>query len=147
MPRWTAETRLKQAAAIRGWMPWTLSTGPVAAAGKARVARNGWKGGVRAKVSNWHRSVSQIALNVEKLYSLVRPKRKNHHPAALSPVRPALSPAFTWNFTAEDEDEEEADDDEEMDAVDRMSSAEVQAALKRLSGWKAPPAPSFWPAS
>ncbi len=76
MPRWTAETRLKQAVAIRGWMPWTLSTGPITAAGKARVARNGWKGGIRAKVSNWHRTVSQIVLTAENLYSLLRPKRK-----------------------------------------------------------------------
>jgi len=145
MPRWTPETRLKQAAAIRKWMHWTLSTGPVRAAGKARVARNGWKGGVRAKVSNWHRSVSQIVLNVEKLFSLVRPKREMHRVEGRGPVAAVLSPVSDWNFT--DEEEEEDDDDDEPDLVDRMSAAEVQAALKRLSGWKAPPAPAFWPAS
>ena len=142
MPRWTPETRLKQASAIRGWMPWTLSTGPVTAAGKARVARNGWKGGVRAKVSNWHRTVSQIVLSVEKLYSLVRPKCKNPRVAGAGPAGSGLSAASAWSF-AEEEEEEEDDDDDELDPVDRMSAAEVQAALKRLAGWKAPPIPSF----
>ena len=137
MPRWTLETRLKQAAAIRGWLPWTLSTGPVTAAGKARVARNGWKGGVRAKVSNWHRAVSQIVENVEKLYSLVRPKHRKHPSAGLGYQPSVLNPAFTWNIT---EEEEEGDDDDETDAVDRMSSAEVQAALSRYAGWKPPSA-------
>ncbi len=139
MPRWTPETRLKQAAAIRGWMPWTLSTGPVTTCGKARVARNAWKGGVRAKVCNWHRTVSQIVLNVEKLYSLIRPKRKKHRVAGVGPAGTTLSPAFTWNFTGED-DEEGDDDDDKPDAVDRMSAAEVQAALIRLGAWKPPSA-------
>ena len=134
MPRWTPETRLKQATAIRGWMPWTLSTGPVTAAGKARVARNAWKGGVRAKVSNWHLALGEIVRNVEKLYSLLRPKRRNHGWAGVPPMRPVLNPAFSWNVAAE---EEEEDDDDEFDAVDRMSAAQVQAALSRYNGWKA----------
>ncbi len=139
MPRWTTETRLKQAAAIRGWMPWTLSTGPVTAEGKARCSRNAWKGGVRAKVSNWHRTVSQIVLNVEKLYSLIRPKRKKHPFSGVVPAQSVLSPALPWNFAAEDnDDDEEEDDDDEKDAIDRMSSAEVQAALIRLGAWKPP---------
>ena len=135
MPRWTPETRLKQATAIRGWMPWTLSTGPVTARGKARVARNGWKGGLRAKITNWHRAVSQIVLNVEKLYSLVRPKRKKRRMLGWASVRSAASPVFAWDATAGEEEE----DDDEMDAVDRMSAAEVQAALRRYGEWK--PAP------
>jgi len=144
MPRWTPETRLKQATAIRTWMPWTLSTGPVTAAGKARVARNGWKGGVRAKVSNWHRTVGEIVLNVEKLYSLVRPKRQNRQVAAPGPVAAVQSPVSDWNFADEAEEEDDDDDDDEndeRDSVDRMSAAEIQAALSRLSGWKAPPVP------
>ena len=142
MPRWTPETRLKQAAAIRGWMPWTLSTGPVTALGKARVARNGWKGGVRAKVSNWHRTVSQIVLNVEKLYSLVRPKIKKHRLAGVGSGHRISSPALTWDFADEDEDEDEEDEDDEKDAVDRMSAAEVQAALSRYAASRPPPAKS-----
>ncbi len=141
MPRWTPETRIKQASAIRGWMPWTLSTGPVTAEGKARCSRNAWKGGVRAKVSNWHRTVSQIVLNVEKLYSLIRPKRKKHRLAGPAPLPSVSSPALTWNFAIEEEEDgDDDDDDEKPDAVDRMSSAEVQAALIRLGAWKPPSA-------
>jgi len=124
MPRWTPESRLKQASAIRGWMPWTLSTGPVTAEGNARVARNGWKGRIRANVSNWHRSVSQIVLNVEKLYSLVRPKRKMGRKVDPAPA------AAVWN-ASEDWDDDQ-DDEEEIDAFDKMSPAEVQAALRRI---------------
>ena len=42
---WTSERRAKQSAAIRQWRPWERSTGPRTAAGKARVARNAYKGG------------------------------------------------------------------------------------------------------
>ena len=44
---WTPERRAKQSAAIRRWRPWERSTGPRTAAGKARVARNAYKGGTR----------------------------------------------------------------------------------------------------
>ena len=44
---WTQERRTRQAQAIRRWKPWTRSTGPRSPEGKARTARNGYKGGVR----------------------------------------------------------------------------------------------------
>jgi hypothetical protein len=44
---WTPERRARQAAAIRRWRPWDQSTGPTTDAGKARVARNAYKGGHR----------------------------------------------------------------------------------------------------
>lgn len=44
---WTPERRAHQAEAIRRWQPWTQSTGPRTAEGKARTARNGYKGGTR----------------------------------------------------------------------------------------------------
>ena len=44
---WTPERRAKQSAAIRLWRPWERSTGPRTEAGKARVARNAYKGGTR----------------------------------------------------------------------------------------------------
>lgn len=47
MNGWTLERRARQAVAIRSWRPWELSTGPRSVAGKARVARNAWKGGKR----------------------------------------------------------------------------------------------------
>ncbi len=44
---WTPERRAKQAEAIRKWRPWERSTGPKTSAGKARVSRNGDRGGQR----------------------------------------------------------------------------------------------------
>jgi len=45
---WTPERRARQAQLIRRWKPWELSTGPRTPEGKARVSRNGYKGGTRA---------------------------------------------------------------------------------------------------
>jgi len=45
---WTPERRARQAELIKTWRPWEQATGPRSAAGKAVVARNAWKGGVRA---------------------------------------------------------------------------------------------------
>jgi hypothetical protein len=42
---WTPERRARQAALIRTWQPWARSTGPRTDEGKARTARNGFKGG------------------------------------------------------------------------------------------------------
>lgn len=42
---WTPERRARQAELIRTWQPWTRSTGPRTAEGKARASRNAWKGG------------------------------------------------------------------------------------------------------
>jgi hypothetical protein len=42
---WTPERRARQAALIRTWQPWRASTGPRTDEGKARTARNGFKGG------------------------------------------------------------------------------------------------------
>jgi len=44
MPRWTPESRSKQAAAIHEWKPWNGSTGPKTPAGKAKTSRNADKG-------------------------------------------------------------------------------------------------------
>ena len=46
---WTAERRARQAALIKTWQPWKKATGPVTDEGKARVSRNGFKGG------NWRK--------------------------------------------------------------------------------------------
>ena len=42
---WTPERRARQATMIRTWKPWEQSTGPRTNEGKARTARNGYKGG------------------------------------------------------------------------------------------------------
>ena len=41
---WTPERRARQAELIRTWKPWDKSTGPRTDEGKARTARNGFKG-------------------------------------------------------------------------------------------------------
>lgn len=49
MNGWTPERRAKQSQAIKAWRPWEQSTGPKSPEGKARVARNPWRGGHRQK--------------------------------------------------------------------------------------------------
>ncbi len=44
---WTLERKARQAELIKTWQPWKQSTGPKTPEGKARAARNGWKGGTR----------------------------------------------------------------------------------------------------
>ena len=40
MPRWTQESRKRQADLIRSWQPWQKSTGPLTQEGKAVSSRN-----------------------------------------------------------------------------------------------------------
>lgn len=47
---WTPEWRARQAELIRRWKPWQQSTGPRTDEGKARTARNGFKGGIWQEV-------------------------------------------------------------------------------------------------
>lgn len=42
---WTPERRARQALLIHTWKPWEKSTGARTDEGKARTARNGFKGG------------------------------------------------------------------------------------------------------
>lgn len=44
---WTSERRARQAERIHEWRPWERASGPKTEAGKAVVARNAWKGGMR----------------------------------------------------------------------------------------------------
>jgi hypothetical protein len=57
---WTLERRAKQSAAIRQWRPWERSTGPRTSEGKARVARNAWRGGHRAEFRQLMRQVGEL---------------------------------------------------------------------------------------
>ena len=45
--QWTPEQRAMQAKLIHHWKPWQLTTGPKTPSGKARVAKNAYKGGSR----------------------------------------------------------------------------------------------------
>ena len=48
--RWTKEQREGLSEQVRRWKPWEKSTGPRTALGKAKVAKNPFKGGVRAQL-------------------------------------------------------------------------------------------------
>jgi len=47
---WTPERRARQARLIHTWRPWERSTGPRTPEGKARVARNAYKGNKRGQL-------------------------------------------------------------------------------------------------
>lgn len=58
---WTQERRERQALLIRGWRPWTQSTGPRSAEGKTRASQNSFKhGGRTAKAIELHRELSEL---------------------------------------------------------------------------------------
>ena len=56
---WTLERRAQQAACLRTLKPWLRSTGPRTTAGKARSARNAYKGGVRAALRQLSRTLNE----------------------------------------------------------------------------------------
>ena len=55
---WTPERRARQAERIRQWKPWERSTGPRTPAGKAKAARNAWKGGLWRELCAFKRGVN-----------------------------------------------------------------------------------------
>ena len=59
MSGWTPERRKRQAAMIRQWRPWDKSTGPRTNGGKARAARNAYKGGTRRALRELSRLLSE----------------------------------------------------------------------------------------
>lgn len=56
---WTPERRARQSELIRQWQPWRKSSGPVSAEGKAKSARNAWKGGIRPLLRNLARELRE----------------------------------------------------------------------------------------
>lgn len=56
---WSPERRARQAELIQQWRPWEKSTGPRTAEGKARTARNGFKGGDRPKLRALSRELNE----------------------------------------------------------------------------------------
>ena len=55
---WTPERKARQAASIRTWKPWERSTGPRTPEGRAKVARNAWRGGYRQQLRELSRMVN-----------------------------------------------------------------------------------------
>lgn len=57
---WTTARKEAQAAAIRRWKPWECSTGPRTEAGKARAARNAYRGAHRQRHRDYVRAVKAL---------------------------------------------------------------------------------------
>jgi hypothetical protein len=54
---WTSERRKRQSELIQRWQPWTKSTGPRTSVGKARAARNAYRGGAQAMLRELSRAL------------------------------------------------------------------------------------------
>ncbi len=57
---WTAERRARQSQAIQRWKPWQQSTGAKTPEGKARSARNAYKGGLTAQLIALKAEINKI---------------------------------------------------------------------------------------
>lgn len=57
---WTTERRERQREAIQRWRPWENATGPRTASGKARVARNAYRGGHWRQVREFTKAMNQL---------------------------------------------------------------------------------------
>ena len=60
---WTLERRARQAELIRKWKPWEQSTGRRTDEGKARTARNGFKGGRWRELRELMKAVNELLGN------------------------------------------------------------------------------------
>lgn len=60
MSTWTAERRARHAKLIHQWRPWERSTGPRTPEGKARSARNSYRGGQRVKCRALIRALNAV---------------------------------------------------------------------------------------
>lgn len=69
---WTPERRQRQAELIRQWQPWKSSTGPNTAEGKARSARNAYKGGFLQELRALNRELRAELAQMRKMNALAR---------------------------------------------------------------------------
>jgi hypothetical protein len=69
MTAWTPERKARQSALIRTWKPWTRSTGPRTATGKAEASRNRLKAleKARQEVANARKALSDAQDALERL--------------------------------------------------------------------------------
>ena len=56
---WTLQRRVQQAERIRAQKPWLQSTGPKTEEGKAKVARNAYKGGAWKQMQDMRRRMNE----------------------------------------------------------------------------------------
>ena len=64
---WTPERRARQAQLIHTWRPWERSTGPRTVMGKARVARNAFKGDWRGQLRELRELLSEHSLTLREV--------------------------------------------------------------------------------
>jgi hypothetical protein len=68
---WTPERRERMRVLIHSWAPWRKSTGPRTPEGKARVSRNGWKGGRREELREALRLMRELSRETRRLRELI----------------------------------------------------------------------------
>lgn len=68
MSAWTPARRKRQADLIRQWRPWEKSTGPQTIDGKARAARNAYKGGTRPAIRVLGHLLSENGRELRRLF-------------------------------------------------------------------------------
>ena len=69
---WTPQRRRRQSRQIRSWRPSETSTGPRTEDGKARSARNAWKGGWRGQLRAVRIALKEHDVVLEKVGSELR---------------------------------------------------------------------------
>lgn len=71
MPRWTAESRARQAEIARQNRPWAHSTGPKTPEGKARMRYNAYKTGLHTKSMRKYRKALRLHAHFLQLVRVV----------------------------------------------------------------------------
>ena len=66
---WTPERCRRQSELIQSWRPWEKSTGPRSDEGKAKVARNAWKGGQRELMRQFAAEMRQELASVADAFA------------------------------------------------------------------------------
>jgi small-conductance mechanosensitive channel len=69
---WSPERRQRQRQAIKEWKPWSQSTGPQSAAGKAQVSQNAYKGGLRDKLQELKRDINEEIREARDRLNLIK---------------------------------------------------------------------------
>ena len=97
---WSPERRARQAALIRTWAPWRLSTGPKTQAGKARCSKNALKHGHRSRATiAEYRRIRRILRQVARNIALLRAFNRARDQAARPQIK--FKPWYAKRIAAE----------------------------------------------